>query len=149
MATSYNDKLTGNAYDNYLNGKDGDDILIGGKGSDILVGSNGNDNLFGYGGNTYEFDDLYGGSGADNFWLGNSKYGDYYKGRGYAVIHDFNWKAGDKFVLSGDINQYLLVKDKNFLGGAARDTAIYKGNDLLAIVKDTINVVASQDFIVG
>jgi Ca2+-binding RTX toxin-like protein len=149
MATPYNDTLTGTIYDDYLNGKGGDDILIGGKGSDILVGGNGNDDLFGYGGNAYEFDDLYGGYGADNFWLGDSNYGDYYKGSGYAVIHDFNWKSGDKIVVNGDINQYSLVKTQNFLGGAARDTAIYKGSDLLAIVKDTTNVFASQDFVVA
>jgi hypothetical protein len=35
-----------------------------------------------------------------------------------------------------------MVKNKNFLGGAARDTATYKGSDLLAIVRDTINIIA-------
>ena len=149
MATPYNDTLTGTIYDDYLNGKDGNDTLIGGKGSDILVGGNGNDNLFGYGGNAYEFDDLYGGSGADNFWLGDSNYGTYYLGAGYAIVHDFSWKSGDKIVVNGDISQYSLVKTQNFLGGAARDTAIYKGNDLLAIVKDTTNVFASQDFVLA
>lgn len=149
MATPYNDTLTGNAYDNYLNGQGGDDILIGDRGSDVLVGGYGNDALVGYGGNTYEYDELYGGYGADYFYLGTSKYGDYYLGDGYAIIHDFYWQDGDKLVMSGNANQYSLVKNKNWIGGTALDTAIYKGNDLLAIVKDTTDVIASKDLIVG
>lgn len=148
MATPNNDTLVGNAYDSYLNGQGGDDVLIGAKGSDILVGGYGNDALFGYGGNAYEYDELYGGYGADYFYLGTSKYGDYYLGAGYAVVHDFYWQDGDKLIVSGNVNQYSLVKNQNLIGGKALDTAIYKGNNLLAIVKDTTNIVAS-DFIVG
>lgn len=149
MATEYNDTLVGTVYDDYLNGGNGDDVLLGGTGSDILVGSNGNDALLGYGGNAYEYDDLYGDYGADYFYLGASQYGDYYLGDGYAVIQDFYWQDGDKIVVGSDSSQYSLVKNANLLGGTALDTAIYKGNDLLAIVKDTTNVIAAQDFIVG
>jgi RTX calcium-binding nonapeptide repeat (4 copies) len=149
MATPYNDTLTGTVYDDYLNGGDGDDVLFGSTGSDILVGGNGNDALLGFGGNAYEYDDLYGGYGADCFYLGTSQYGDYYLGDGYAVIRDFYWLDGDKFVVGSDSSQYSLVQNVNILGGTALDTAIYKGSDLLAIVQDTTNVIASQDFIVG
>lgn len=149
MATPYNDTLTGTVYDDYINGEDGNDVLIGNTGSDILVGGNGNDILHGFGGNAYEYDDLYGGYGTDYFYLGNSQYGDYYLGSGYAVIEDFYWQDGDKFIVGSDSNQYSLVQNANYLGGTALDTAIYRGSDLLAIVKDTTAVYASQDFIVG
>jgi hypothetical protein len=149
MATPYNDTLVGTVYDDYLYGGDGNDVLTGSTGSDILAGGNGNDVLHGFGGNAYEYDDLYGGYGTDYFYLGTSQYGDYYLGDGYAVIHDFYWQDGDKFIVGSDSSQYSLVQNTNFLGGTALDTAIYRGNDLLAIVKDTTNVVASKDFIVG
>ena len=148
MATPYNDTLTGTVYDDYLNGGDGNDLLIGDRGSDILVGGNGNDDLIGYGGNLYEYDDLYGGYGADYFYLGTAQSGDYYLGAGDAIIRDFYWQDGDKFVVGSDSSQYSLVKSTNLVGGSSLDTAIYKGNDLLAIVQDTTNVIA-KDFIVG
>lgn len=149
MATGYNDTLTGTVYDDYLDGGLGNDLLIGSTGSDILIGGYGNDYLIGFGGNAYEYDELYGGYGADYFYLGTSKYGDYYPGSGYALIHDFYWQDGDKIVVSGDSKQYSLVKNANLVGSAALDTAIYKGDNLLAIVKDNTNIVASQDFVVG
>lgn len=147
MATAYNDTLVGTVYDDYIDGGDGDDILLGGLGSDIMVGGNGNDALIGYGGNTYEYDYLHGGYGSDYFFLGTSEYGDCYVGDGYAVIQDFSWLEGDKFVIGSDVSQYSIVTNTNILGSAAFDTAIYKGDNLLAIVQDTTNVSAS-DFIV-
>ncbi|HEY9663307.1 MAG TPA: hypothetical protein V6C65_33080 [Allocoleopsis sp.] len=149
MATPYNDTLTGTVFDDYMDGENGDDVLLGSTGSDILVGNNGNDVLHGFGGNAYEYDELYGGYGADSFYLGNSQYGDYYLGDGYAIIHDIYWQDGDKFIVGSDSSQYSLVTNTNLIGGTALDTAIYKGGDLLAVVKDTTNVIASQDFMVG
>lgn len=149
MATPYNDTLIGTVYDDYLSGEYGNDVLIGSTGSDILLGGDGSDFLSGYGGNAYEYDSLYGGYGADYFYLGISQFGDYYLGSGYAVIHDFYWEDGDKFVVSSDSSQYSLVTTMNFLGSTALDTAIYKGSELLAIVKDNTNVIPSKDFIVG
>ncbi|HEY9658819.1 MAG TPA: hypothetical protein V6C65_10235 [Allocoleopsis sp.] len=149
MATPYDDVLVGTVYDDYLNGEDGADFLVGDLGSDILVGGNGNDSLIGYGGNFYEYDNLNGGYGADYFYLGTAQFGNYYLGAGYAVIEDFYWQEGDKIAVSGDSSQYSLEKGLNFVGSAALDTAIYKDGDLLAVIQDTTNVIASQDFIVG
>jgi hypothetical protein len=140
--------LTGTVNNDYLYGGNGDDYIVGNLGDDILVGGAGNDNLVGYGGGAYEYDELIGGSGADLFILGSSPYGSYYVGAGYAVIQDFSWQEGDYIAVGSDINEYSLLKDFNFVGGSAADTAIYKGNDLIAIVQDTTNVIASQDFII-
>lgn len=146
MATEFDEIIVGDANNNYLSGLGGDDNINGGAGSDTLDGGTGNDDLIGYGGTGYEYDVLVGGTGADLFSLGSSLYGDYYLGAGYAVIADFDWQEADYIAVGSDISQYTLDKRYNLLGGSALDTAIYKGNDLIAVVQDTTDVIPSQDF---
>lgn len=147
MAAPYNNTLVGTVYDDYLNGGDGNDLLLGSTGSDTLVGGNGNDDLFGYGGNAYEYDKLYGGYGADWFYLGTAQYGDYYSKAGYAIVADFFASQGDKLVVAGNPSDYTLVNTTNFVGTASLDTAIYKGNELIGIIQDNPYVVATLDFV--
>jgi Ca2+-binding RTX toxin-like protein len=149
MATNYDDIIIGDAFNNYLEGFGGDDNLSGNAGSDALVGGSGNDDLIGYGGTSYEYDYLIGGTGADLFVLGSSLYGDYYLGDGYATIADFYWQEGDYISVGNDISQYSLDQSTDLLGSSAIDTAIYKGNDLIAVVQDTTDVIASRDFLPG
>ena len=149
-----NDYLSGGAGNDTLLGYYGDDKLYGGAGSDKLNGEAGKDYLDGYGGTVGEYDTLSGGNeGAtltynegDTFVLGTAS-GVSYLGAGYATITDFKWNEGDKIQVKGSYADYTLDKSYNFSGTTALDTAIYKGNDLIAVVQDTTNVYASLDFV--
>ncbi|MFE1746978.1 calcium-binding protein [Coleofasciculus sp. H7-2] len=142
-----NDYLSGGAGNDTLLGYYGDDSLNGGAGSDKLYGEAGKDYLNGYGGTAYEYDTLSGGSEGDTFVLGTAYGGVSYLGAGYATITDFYWGEGDKIQVKGSYADYTLNKSYSFGGTSALDTAIYKGNDLIAVVQDTTNVYASLDFV--
>lgn len=151
-----NDYLGGNGGNDKLYGESGNDTLSGGSGSDYLSGGYGNDYLMGGSGNdylkgsfstyhdSYQYDLLWGGSGADTFILGSS-YSNYYQGMGYATITDFNWAEGDKIRVDGYASDYSLKKG-NWSGGSASDTLIQYKGDTLAIVEDTTNLFVSLDF---
>ncbi len=133
-----NDYLIGGAFGNTLEGGAGNDVLRGNNGDDILQGSD-NSNLV-------EKDTLLGGLGADTFVLGTSKGGSFYLGDGFATILDFKWWEGDKIQVVGSISDYRLDATQNFSGNLALDTAIYRGNDLIAVVQGTTDVIPSWDF---
>jgi Ca2+-binding RTX toxin-like protein len=144
---------TGNDYvqggetgNDLLLGESGNDSLVGGNGSDSLDGGADNDIINGYGLTLHEYDVLTGGTGADRFLIG-SNHGVSYLGAGHATITDFRWWEGDKIQVRGSTSGYTLNKNQNLVGGAARDTAIYRGSDLIAIVQDTTDVHASLDFV--
>lgn len=145
---SGNDALYGKEGNDSLFGDEGNDYLNGGTGNDSLYGGSGNDTLIGYGGTPSESDVLTGGSGADRFVLGDYIGGVFYLGQGYATITDFKWWENDKIQISGSLSNYTLEKRFDFKGGSALDTAIYRGNDLIAVIQDNTNVFAS-DFVVG
>jgi Ca2+-binding RTX toxin-like protein len=136
----------------FLVGGVGNDSLYGGSGNDKLNGGWGDDYLNGYGGySNSETDTMTGGPGADTFglgynWRSSSDVDIYYLGSGNAVITDFNALEGDKIRIGGSIGDYTLVKDQNLIGNSGLDTAIYRYGDLIAIVQDTTNVIASNDF---
>ena len=149
---SGNDYLRGYGGNDYLYGGHGNDILVGGSGNDTLNGGRGNDNLYGGGGNDlingyghsyYEYDNLYGGSGSDTFVIGSS-YNMYYKGYGFATIKD--WDASSDFIQAKGSSSQYSMRSENWSGTSAFDTAIYSGNDLIAVVQDTTNVSFSRDF---
>ncbi|WP_448599257.1 hypothetical protein [Thermoleptolyngbya sp.] len=52
----------------------------------------------------------------------------------------------DKFQVQGALSQYPLDKTRSLEGGAALDTLIYRGNNLIAVVHDTTNVLLGRDF---
>ena len=97
-----------------VNAGSGNDKVYGSKGSNILSGGNGNDLLVGGKGN----DKLIGGKGKDIFKLST--------GKGYDLIQDFKNKQ-DKIYIGSSKNLKLKTKGK--------DVYIYKGKDLLAMVK--------------
>lgn len=144
----YGDSLWGTASSgqDILYGGEGKDYLYGGNGNDALVGGNGEDFLAGNGsGNsTSDIDRLLGGSEADVFGLGYT--GSFntlnYTGSGYAVIMDFNAAQGDRIRI-GSANSYTL-KQVNLVGNAAQDMGIYHNGDLIAVVRDTLNVSAAN-----
>ncbi|QKD84367.1 calcium-binding protein [Thermoleptolyngbya sichuanensis A183] len=144
--------INGNSGNNVLSGLGGNDTLVGGSGSDTLLGGDGNDRLRGgtTANNAGERDIMTGGLGADTFELGNSA-GSYYLntvGNSYASITDFSAFQLDKFQVKGALSQYRLDKTRSLEGGAALDTLIYRGNDLIAVVRDTTNVLLGRDFVV-
>ncbi|HIK42402.1 calcium-binding protein [Thermoleptolyngbya sp. M55_K2018_002] len=144
--------INGNSGNNMLSGLGGNDTLVGGSGSDTLLGGDGNDRLRGgtTANNAGERDIMTGGVGADTFELGNSA-GSYYLntvGNSYASITDFSAFQLDKFQVKGALSQYQLDKTRSLEGGAALDTLIYRGNDLIAVVRDTTNVLLGRDFVV-
>jgi Ca2+-binding RTX toxin-like protein len=104
-------------------GGGGNDKLYGSKGSNILNGGTGNDLLVGGLGN----DKLMGGSGKDIFKLS--------KGKGYDLIQDFKNKHDKIFIGS---TKKLKLKNKG------KDTLIYSGNDLLAIVKKAKGLLSKK-----
>lgn len=133
-----NDILLGGKFGNTLEGGAGNDLLRGNNGSDILQGS---DNS-----NSVEKDTLLGAGGADTFVLGTSNGGSFYLGDGFAIIQDFKWREGDTIQVVGSISDYRLETSQNFSGSSAWDTAIYRGNDLIAIAQDTTDVIPVFDF---
>lgn len=161
---SGNDSLKGDAGNDQLFGEAGDDFLSGGTGNDQLVGGDGNDRLTGYGGSWTEKDTLTGGAGADTFVLGdypfNSANGQvYYTDRpiaatlilgggfswpSYATITDFSAAEGDRIQVLGDIHDYRLELNTS---AARLGMNIYKGNDLIAVVQNTTDVLLSRDFV--
>ena len=120
-------------------GGTGNDTLIGNNINNYLSGSYGNDYIAGYGG----YDTLIGGSGYDTFALGDSS-SVFYQGDGYATIADFNWEY-DYIQVNGSSNQYSLSTG-NWAGSSALDTAIFFGNDVIAVVQDSTNVDFDRDF---
>jgi serralysin len=139
------DSLYGGSGHDLLLGGSGNDFLSGGSGSDVLMGESGNDILVGYGFGLAEYDTLSGGSGADLFVLGDAN-NVYYQGAGYATITDFNYLEGDKIQVAGSASNYSL-SFQDMSGGFFLDTLIYFGNDLIAVVQDTTNVVPFFDFV--
>lgn len=141
------DSLFGFAGNDSLLGGEGADSLDGGTGNDTLNGGNGDDVLLGFGGVGTEIDTLVGGAGSDTFVLGNWARGTHYLGSGYATITDFTVSLSqqDKIQVYGDLSDYRLTTG-SLVGGAALDTLIYQGRDLIGVVQDTTNVVASRDF---
>lgn len=148
LGTGGNETLYGSNGKDYLFGNAGNDYLVGKWGNDTLSGGSGNDALVGYGGALYEQDILTGGRGADKFVLGNSAYGTYYLNDGnygYAVIRDFNHRERDKIQMSGKLSDYSVAKRSYGIGTAAKDTAIFYKNDLVAVIQDT-TALSISDF---
>jgi Ca2+-binding RTX toxin-like protein len=140
----------------FLIGGDDNDWLYGGRGNDKLNGGWGDDYLNGYGGySDSEMDTLTGGPGADTFglgynWRSSSNIDIYYLDSGNAVITDFQALEGDQIRIGGGIGDYTLVQDQNLIGNPnLLDTAIYRYSDLIAIVQDTTDVIASRDFTIA
>jgi Ca2+-binding RTX toxin-like protein len=136
-----NDAILGGMVNDTLKGGAGDDIIRGNNGDDILQGS---DNS-----NSVEKDTLTGGLGADTFVLGTANGGSFYLGDGFATILDFKWWEGDTIQVVGSTSDYRLDTTQNFSGTSELDTAIYRGNDLIAVVQDTVDVIPAFDFSFG
>jgi Ca2+-binding RTX toxin-like protein len=158
---SGDDILVGGNGNDTVYGDDGHDVLVGDMGHDTLAGFNGNDRLNGYGGGTVagdiQFDQLFGGEGADTFVLGDMNkvyYDELGFGDGYAVIKDFNYLEGDKIEVKGAATNYFLeVKSMTGIGSATQDTAIYAiradgSRSLIAIAEDRFDsqVALYHDF---
>jgi Ca2+-binding RTX toxin-like protein len=164
-----NDYLDGGIGDDQLDGEAGNDTLIGGMGDDYLSGGFGNDNVYGGDGNDFvngfkwglnpnnvsQFDNLWGGAGADTFLLGDCTTTFYDEtGDGYAVIKDFSWQEGDKIEVYGDASKYQIeYKSVAGIGTAAMDTEIYYlhadgSRDRIGIVEDKsgADVLQALDF---
>lgn len=142
-----NDLLSGFNGNDQLFGNAGNDKLLGGAGNDTLIGGDGNDFLDGFStGQTRELDVLTGGAGSDTFCLGDGARGCFYTGNASnnAVITDFDYQL-DYIQVQGVASDYRL-QTGNWGGSAAMDTALYKGNDCIALIQDTTNVNFSRDF---
>ena len=124
-----NDKLYGRDGNDWLYGEIGNDKLFGGVGNDklfggdendILKGNNGNDTLTGGLGN----DQLTGGGGNDIFQINT--------GIGKDVIKDYSSRRDSIQLLGGLTESDLTIFQ------AQDDARIKYGNDLMAIVRDTL-----------
>lgn len=63
----------------------------------------------------------------------------------YAIVTDFNSQEGDVFQVYGSIEDYSLSTE-NFTGTELADTLIHYGSDLVAVVRDNVDVSLEQDF---
>lgn len=134
-----NDLLEGGDNADELYGQDGNDTLRGEQGNDVLFGDQGRDILTGYGGGASERDRLVGGNGDDLFVIGVRRVGDFYLGSGYAIILDFEEDL-DRIQIADSIRNYRITVDQNFVGSSDADAAIYRGQDLIAVVQDNTSV---------
>jgi Ca2+-binding RTX toxin-like protein len=141
-----NDIIDGFTGNDTIGGGLGNDFLLGGAGDDFLFGDEGNDYLVGYGFTTNEVDFLTGGMGADVFVLGD-RTTPYYLGDGFAIITDFNWIEGDQILVNGALSAYTLWVGDLSIGSAAWDTAIFRGDDLVAAVVDVSHLIPSIDLV--
>jgi Ca2+-binding RTX toxin-like protein len=134
------DTLRGGDGSDQLFGQQGDDRMLGDRGSDRLSGEDGRDILTGYGGSNNERDELVGGEGADIFVIGTRNQGIFYLGNGYATIVDFQRSQQDNIQVAGKVKNYSIVTNRNFVGSAASDAAIFRNGDLIAVVQDNIGI---------
>ncbi|ERN40864.1 hemolysin-type calcium-binding repeat (2 copies) [Rubidibacter lacunae KORDI 51-2] len=92
IGTQNDDIIRGDSGTNEFSGDEGDDALFGDGGDDTLDGGGGNDTLRGADNGQGEVDELTGGSGSDEFILGDAISGPLYVGGGdtdFARITDF------------------------------------------------------------
>ena len=112
--------LTGGSGNDTINGGAGDDTLNGGLGNDRLVGGAGNDTFIGSIGN----DVIRGGSGNDIFQINT--------GTGRSLIKDYSPGEDSIELINGLIESDLTYSYSD------DHTSIYYGDDLLAIVQNTV-----------
>lgn len=161
---SYADQLAGQDGDDGLYGAGGNDELSGGEGNDFLVGGAGNDGLIGGAGADVligidfgqvpfpaeaEIDIYTGGSGADQFWLGDGLFVYYDDGNHFtsgstsqAMITDFNAAEGDIIQLHGQASNYQIQTQN-------QDTLIYRKGlvpELIATVQGTTTLDLSAAY---
>ena len=132
------DTLVGNTGNDILLGFTGNDSLTGGAGNDLLAGEAGDDILNGYGQTGFEYDFLVGGTGADDFVLGDSS-GAFYQGFGFATITDFYAIEGDELQAFGSADDYSL---STFNDG----TDIFYQDDLIGHISNTTDITVENDF---
>jgi Ca2+-binding RTX toxin-like protein len=147
--TRQDDILIGGYNEDILTGNSGNDLLIGNFGLDQLLGGEGNDILIGFNSNlapdysrSGEIDILTGGTGSDEFWLGDS-YGSYYNfvsEDDYAIITDFNSSEGDIIQLHGSAYDYSLVTTPNSIEIHGL------GSELIAIIEGTSDLNLSSNY---
>jgi Ca2+-binding RTX toxin-like protein len=158
-----NDQLFGHSNGDVLIGSQGfdfgEDILEGGNGNDLLNGNADNDILIGVNSSAAlpgfgdEIDTLTGGTGADQFRLGDSA-SVYYNDlspltaglNNYALITDFNPNEGDRIQLHGASTDYRLdISPTDLPTGIAiyklapPSTGTVVQDELIAIVQSNTN----------
>ncbi len=111
-----NDELYGGGDTDFVIGGAGDDSLSGEAGDDVLIGIAFGTRVFPA--TEDEIDILNGGSGADQFWLGDGVFPYYYDyvpelGDNHGIITDFNPSEGDLIFLHGSSRDYDLVFTPN------------------------------------
>jgi Ca2+-binding RTX toxin-like protein len=114
---------------------------------------------------TSQIDTLTGKKGGDTFVLGGDIFSTPRRGpdsekksmvfytekgdRDYAVITDFRRSQGDKIQLLGDIKDYSLMTNRNFVGQGVLDTAIYHKGELIGVVQDLRGLSLSAPYFVS
>ena len=129
IGSNFNDIITGNQKANTLTGGSGNDNLNGGSGDDTLNGGLGNDRLVGGAGNdtfigSIGNDVIRGGSGNDIFQINT--------GTGRSLIKDYSPGEDSIELINGLIESDLTYSYSD------DHTSIYYGDDLLAIVQNTV-----------
>jgi Ca2+-binding RTX toxin-like protein len=144
-----NDAINGGTGNDQLSGGNDNDLLVGGEGNDTLKGDSGDDILVGinlgisaYSSVNSEIDTLSGGSGADEFWLGEETlvyYDDDNRSTAgentYALITDFNSLEGDILQLQGVKEDYVTQLLNNSIEIYRKDSPTAPSGDLIAILQ--------------
>ena len=129
IGSNFNDIITGNQKANTLTGGSGNDTINGGAGDDTLNGGLGNDRLVGGAGNdtfigSIGNDVIRGGTGNDIFQINT--------GAGRNLIKDYSPGEDSIELINGLIESDLTYSYSD------NHTSIYYGDDLLAIVQNTV-----------
>jgi Ca2+-binding RTX toxin-like protein len=124
-----NDYLNGGSNNDTSNGGSGNDTLYGGSGNDIVNGNTGDDRLYGVDAillnpGRGEVDSLLGGTGNDNFYLGN--------------IEQVFYDSGQIRIGLVGMNDYARIRD--FTDG--QDTIYLKGIESYSLSTITIDSVS-------
>lgn len=128
-----NDTISGNGGEDSFDGGSGDDLIYGGSQNDLILGGDGDDTIYNNGGSDF----IDSGKGLDTIWLGS--------GKATIVLEiEEDYDTINNFQL-GSTQLKVSSKDDLSFNSNEKDTEIFQGNDLLAVVSQQLANTFSEN----